>query len=40
VMMKTPMMTSLMERQEKKRKEADIQVSPWDFPFIIYLVSC
>ncbi|KAJ6958892.1 inactive leucine-rich repeat receptor-like protein kinase [Populus alba x Populus x berolinensis] len=25
VMMKTPMMTSLMERQEKKRKEADIQ---------------
>ncbi|KAJ6865775.1 hypothetical protein NC652_037327 [Populus alba x Populus x berolinensis] len=27
VMMKTPMMTSLMERQEKKRKEADIQSS-------------
>jgi interleukin-1 receptor-associated kinase 1 len=27
VMMKTPMTTSLMERQEKKRKEADIQVS-------------
>nr|XP_034899760.1 probably inactive leucine-rich repeat receptor-like protein kinase At5g48380 isoform X1 [Populus alba] len=26
VMMKTPMMTSLMERQEKKRKEADIQM--------------
>ncbi|KAJ6859733.1 hypothetical protein NC651_036126 [Populus alba x Populus x berolinensis] len=27
VMMKTPMMTSLMERQEKKRKEANIQIS-------------
>ncbi|XP_061947742.1 cysteine-rich receptor-like protein kinase 29 isoform X2 [Populus nigra] len=26
VMMKTPMTTSLMERQEKKRKEADIQM--------------
>ncbi|KAL9342839.1 hypothetical protein Peur_063270 [Populus x canadensis] len=25
VMMKTPMMTSLMERQEKKRKEANVQ---------------
>ncbi|XP_034899761.2 probably inactive leucine-rich repeat receptor-like protein kinase At5g48380 [Populus alba] len=30
VMMKTPMMTSLMERQEKKRKEADIQISSLD----------
>ncbi|KAH8484444.1 hypothetical protein Peur_063296 [Populus x canadensis] len=30
VMMKTPMMTSLMERQEKKRKEADIQISTFD----------
>ena len=28
VMMKTPMMTSLMERQEMKRKEANVQVSP------------
>jgi len=28
VMMKTPMITSLMERQEKKRKEANVQVSP------------
>ena len=28
IMMKTPMMTSLMERQEKKRKEANKQVSP------------
>ncbi|KAG6741210.1 hypothetical protein POTOM_054442 [Populus tomentosa] len=27
VMMKTPMMTSLMERQEKKRKEANVQKS-------------
>nr|TKS00505.1 hypothetical protein D5086_0000182320 [Populus alba] len=27
VMMKTPMMTSLMERQEKKRKEANVQIS-------------
>lgn len=30
VMMKTPMTTSLMERQEKKRKEADIQISTFD----------
>jgi hypothetical protein len=28
VMIKQPMMTSLMERQEKKRKEANKQVSP------------
>ncbi|XP_011013755.1 PREDICTED: probably inactive leucine-rich repeat receptor-like protein kinase At5g48380 [Populus euphratica] len=30
VMMKTPMMTSLMERQEKKRKEANVQNSELD----------
>jgi interleukin-1 receptor-associated kinase 1 len=28
IMMKTPMMTSLMERREKKIKEANEQVSP------------
>jgi hypothetical protein len=40
VMMKTPMMTSLMERQEKKRKEANVQVYiPIRFSFHHHIFS-